>query len=207
MQSDPRPKRIALALCIGAFCIAMGLREEVNIWVGTSAAATASIVLLIAVRAIDRTKIAWPSLRSLALGTGVGIAMSLGTWWLYPLSITLFPPIGEEVAALYALLRQPPGPIQAFPLLLLVVSAEELVWRGLAIDMFSETVGSTRAVVVSALLYVLPQVAFRSPLLMIVALLCGIVWGMLRVGSKGLAAPFAAHVIWDLLVFVIHPVA
>ncbi len=108
---------------------------------------------------------------------------------------------------LYALLRQPPGPIRAFPLLVFVVAAEELVWRGLAIDVFSNNIGRWPAVLVSALLYVLPQVAFRSPLLMIIALLCGLLWGLLRVWCKGLAAPFTAHLIWDVLVFIAFPVA
>lgn len=133
--------------------------------------------------------------------------MSLATWWLYPLSVSAFPPIQTEVETLYALLRQPPGPIQAFPLLVLVVVAEELVWRGLAIDFFSASFGASRAVVISSLLYVLPQIALRSPLLVIVALLCGSLWGTLRVRTGGLVAPFVAHLVWDLLVFVMFPVA
>jgi membrane protease YdiL (CAAX protease family) len=91
-------------------------------------------------------------------------------------------------------------------LLLLVVLAEELAWRGLAIDLFSKRFGPLRAVLISALLYVLPQVALGSPLLMIVALLCGLLWGTLRVRFGGLAAPFIAHLVWDLLVFVLYPV-
>ncbi len=141
------------------------------------------------------------------VGIGVGIAMSFATWWLYPLSITVLPMIEGEVEMLYALLRQPPGPIRAFPLLVFVVAAEELVWRGLAIDVCSNNIGRWPAVLVSALLYVLPQVAFRSPLLMIIALLCGLLWGLLRVWCKGLAAPFTAHLIWDVLVFIAFPVA
>ena len=110
-------------------------------------------------------------------------------------------------STLYALLREPPGPIRAFPVLLLVVAAEELVWRGLAIDLFSKAWGPWCAVLLSALLYVLPQVALGPALLMIVALLCGLLWGALRVRFGSLAAPFIAHLIWDLLVFVLHPVA
>jgi hypothetical protein len=55
-------------------------------------------------------------------------------------------------------------------------------------------------------LYVLPQIAFRSPLLVIVALSCGLVWGALRVRTRGLLAPLVAHLTWDLLVFVLFPV-
>ncbi len=45
-----------------------------------------------------------------------------------------------------------------------------------------------------------------APLLVIVALLCGLVWGALRVWTHGLLAPLIAHLTWDLLVFVLFPV-
>jgi membrane protease YdiL (CAAX protease family) len=88
----------------------------------------------------------------------------------------------------------------------LVVAAEELVWRGLAIDLFSKSLGRSGAVLLASLVYVLPQIAFRSPLLVIVALSCGLVWGGLRVRTGGLLAPLVAHLTWDLLVFVLFPV-
>ncbi len=204
-----KAKRVVLALCVGAFCIAMGLREEVNIWVSTGAAAIASMVLLSLVRRPKSASFTtWPPpIFAVTVGAAAGLLMSMMTWGLYPLSVEVFPPIEQEVVTLYRLLRQPPGPQQAFPLLLVVVVAEELVWRGLAIDVFSRSVGPWWAVVASAFVYVLPQVAFRSPLLMLVALMCGLVWGALRVRFKGVAAPLTAHIVWDLLIFVVYPVA
>jgi membrane protease YdiL (CAAX protease family) len=44
-------------------------------------------------------------------------------------------------------------------------------------------------------------------LLVAVALACGLVWGGLRVYTRGIAAPLIAHLVWDLLVFVLFPVA
>lgn len=186
----------------------MGLREQVNVWIGTGAAAVVSLLLLwVLARPSVESLFEKPAPRNVVMGIGVGIAMSFATWWLYPLSVTVLPLIEGEVEMLYGLLRQPPGPVRAFPLLVFVVAAEELVWRGLAIDVFSNYLGRWPAVLVSALLYVLPQVAFRSPLLMIVALLCGLLWGFLRISCKGLAAPLTAHLIWNVLVFIAYPVA
>jgi membrane protease YdiL (CAAX protease family) len=120
----------------------MGLREGVNIWIGTGAAAVISwIALGLGARSSLSAAFRAPSAVNVAAGFAVGIGMSLLTWWLYPLSVELFPPIQGEVETLYALLREPPGPIRAFPVLLLVVAAEELVWRGLAIDLFSKAWG------------------------------------------------------------------
>ena len=206
MEATSRIERVVLALCITAFCVAMGLRESLNIWVGTGAAAVVSLVLLRrlpnppTIRAEDVTG------SSVIAGLAVGTAMAIATWTLYPPSAELVPAISREVPKLYALLRQPPGPLWAFPVLVLVVTAEEWVWRGLATRMFLRRMGPTAAVVVAAVIYVFPQVAFRSPLLVVVAFLCGLVWGALRVWSRGLTAPLIAHLLWDLLVFVLFPV-
>ncbi len=197
-----------LALCIAAFCVPMALSGQVNIWAGTGAAALASVVVLwFALGPPLRKGFPTPALSTMALGALVGVIMSLATWGLYPVSISILPAIQVEVETLYALLRQWPGPLRAFPLLLLVVAAEELVWRGVAIDLLSPSLGARRAVLVSALLYVLPQVALGSPLLVVVAASCGLLWGALRVRTQGLAAPFVAHLVWDILVFVMFPVA
>lgn len=206
MGATERMESVVLALCVAAFCVAMGLRENLNIWLGTGAAATISMLLLR--RLPDRPRIRGGDVSgpSVAAGLLVGAAMALATWTLYPLSVELVPAISVEVPKLYALLRQPPGPVWAFPVLVLVVVAEEWVWRGLAIELFSRSMGPGRAVVLAASIYVLPQVAFRSPLLVVVALACGLIWGALRVWTKGLLAPLVAHLLWDLLVFVLFPV-
>jgi len=207
VQRVSRIEAVALAACVAAFCVAMGLREVLNIWIGTGAAALASILVLwLGARPVVRSSLKPPTAASLIAGLAVGLVMSLATWWLYPVSVSVFPPIQTEVETLYALLRQAPGPVRALPLLFLVVAAEELVWRGVAIDLFSKSFGPWRAMLFSALLYVLPQLALRSPLLIIVAFLCGLLWGSLRVRTRGLAAPLIAHLVWDILVFVMYPV-
>jgi len=195
-----------LALCTAAFCLAMGLREVLNIWIGTGSAAVISILLLRRLSSPPSLQENDDPVRSGIAGVLVGLVMSMATWVLYPISVDFVPAIGVEVPKLYGLLRQFPGPVWAFPVLVLVVGAEELVWRGLAIDLFSKSFGASGAVLFASLVYVLPQIAFRSPLLVAVALACGLVWGALRVRTHGLLAPLIAHLTWDLLVFVLFPV-
>ncbi len=206
MASTERMERVVLALCVTAFCVAMGLRENLNIWVGTGAAAAVSMLLLRRLPNPPRIGKQDMTRSSVVAGLLVGTVMAIATWTLYPPSSELVPAISVEVPKLYALLRQPPGPVWAFPVLVLVVTAEEWVWRGLALDLFSRSMSPARAVLLAATIYVLPQVAFRSPLLVFVAFACGLVWGGLRAWSKGLAAPLIAHLLWDLLVFVLFPV-
>ena len=52
-----------------------------------------------------------------------------------------------------------------------------------------------RSVTLSAIIYVLPQIAFRSPLLVVVALICGLIWGALRTRTGGLVAPMPGAVL------------
>ncbi len=207
MDERQRSRAVVLAACVSVFCVVMGLRAELNVWIGTGAAATLSMFLVwLGARPSARDLLGAKPWVGLAVGAAAGVVMSLATWGLYPLAVDVLPPVRGEVETLYALLRQPPGPVRAFPLLLLVVAAEELVWRGLAIDVFTPLLGEWSAALMAALLYVLPQIAFRSPLLMVVALLCGLLWGALRVRTGGLVAPFVAHVLWDALVFIAYPV-
>jgi membrane protease YdiL (CAAX protease family) len=46
-----------------------------------------------------------------------------------------------------------------------------------------------------------------SFLLVACAFACGAVWGTLRVATGSLAAPIVAHVVWDLGVLLVWPVA
>lgn len=206
MIPEARVDGVVLALCVAAFCAAMGLRESLNIWIGTGGAALVCVLLLRRLPNPPAIRKADVTASSAAVGLTVGFVMSLATWILYPVSLDLVPSISREVPKLYALLRQPPGPVWAFPILVMVVTTEEWVWRGLAIDLLSKSGHAGRAVLLSALIYVLPQIAFRSPLLVVVALVCGLIWGALRVWTKGLVAPLLAHLLWNLLVFVLFPV-
>jgi membrane protease YdiL (CAAX protease family) len=198
---------LILALCVLAFCVAMGLREQVNIWLGTGAAALTALVLLRSSFKRDGDGMWQVTNRNVLVGVVTGLVMSLATWALYPLSGELVPQIHTEVPKLYALLRQTPGPVAAFPVLVVVVLAEECVWRGLAIDLFARGRPGASTVFLSAVVYTFPQIAFRSPLLVVVAMACGLVWGGLRIQTRGLVAPLIAHLTWDLLVFVLYPVA
>lgn len=83
-------------------------------------------------------------------------------------------------------------------LLLLVAAAEELVWRGLVLDLVSERFGTRRGWLLTTLLYALtlaPTAYFLrdpsaglNPLLPIAALGAGLVWGFLA-GRLGRLVP------------------
>ncbi len=199
---------LTLGACIATFGLGMALRQSFGIWLGTASAALLCIAIMAAADPSSRTRLvrAW-SVPACFAGLAVGMGMALATWLLYPLSTRIIPGLEGEVTALYGLLRQPPGPVRALPLLVLVVATEELLWRGLALDLFLRRLRPGSAILAAAALSVLPQLALQSTLLPVVGFACASIWGWLRVQYNGLAAPLLAHLLWDILVFVLFPVA
>lgn len=87
--------------------------------------------------------------------------------------------------------------------LLLTAAAEEVVWRGMVLELLSERVGSRRGWILSALGYALAMVptvwslrdpvAGPNPLLVTAALGCGIVWSFLAARTGRLVPGMVSH--------------
>ena len=112
------------------------------------------------------------------------------------------PSIAAEAAALYAAFRAP-SPAVAAIALGPVVLGEELVWRGAVQAALVGRFGRRGGVFLAAVAYALAHAALGSPLLVVVAFLCGIAWGALRAASKSLIPPLVAHLVWDVLVLAL----
>jgi len=91
--------------------------------------------------------------------------------------------------------------------LILIVVAEELLWRGVVARFFMERVGIVGGVVVGAFLYALAHIATMNPLLMGAALGCGLYWGALAALTDDLTAPMVSHLVWDILILFVLPLA
>lgn len=138
--------------------------------------------------------------RALLLGATGGAVLVAGTYLVFPL-VAQAPAIRWGTADLYAQI----GAFSALRALALaaVVVAEELAWRGPALDALP---GSPRArLAVGTLAYAAAHVAFGGWLLAGVALLCGLAWGGLRLGTRGVVAPIVCHLAWDLSIMVLRP--
>lgn len=94
--------------------------------------------------------------------------------------------------------------------MLVMVLAEELLWRGLVIALLEEVIGSRRAWVWAAVLYALAHaptiwalrdpVAGPNPVVVLAALGCGLVWGgMARAFGRLLPSVFS-HFLFDWVV-------
>lgn len=143
--------------------------------------------------------------RGVLLGAAAGVALAGASWagWMVrdfvPIDLT------PQVEGLYAVLRRPPGPVLGFPLMVLTIAGEELVFRGLLQDALRSRLGSAGAVGASAVLYTLANLGSGTWILPVVALALGALWGLMAERSRGLWLPLACHLVWDAAVFAVVP--
>jgi membrane protease YdiL (CAAX protease family) len=201
----PSKSRALPIACVAIWIVAAVAARVAGIWAAIGGAA---IGLGVAVSALDRNRarqLLRPSAGLFAVGAAAGGAMTAVTHLLYPEVARHVPSVAADVATLYAAFRAP-SPAVAAIVLAPVVVGEELVWRGVVQGALVGRFGRRGGVLLAAAAYALAHAAIGSPLLVVVALLCGIAWGALRVASKSLLPPLVAHLVWDATVLLWLPV-
>jgi membrane protease YdiL (CAAX protease family) len=143
--------------------------------------------------------------RDVAAGLGAGAALGaflLGaTVVVYPWLRALLPPLAGEVRGLYASM---PVTAATFPLVVAVVVAEELVWRGAALEALRAR-GVVVAALASSIVYALGQAGSGLWVLPALALLLGALWALCTLVLRSALASLVAHAIWTLGVFTVWP--
>ena len=222
----------SVAFATIAFYVGLRLSRHASGWLTMGAATTVTLAMVL-VWYRDRMG-DWLRVRGREVWTGViaGVLMTAATYGGFALLagayggpgawLGLGNDLAGEIAALYDRTHAPPGPIRALPVLLLAILAEELVWRGVLIEAMERIerpawieadtrvyrgLPAAGVVALSAAAYALPQMGSSSPLLVGVAFGCGVIWGTLRMWTGAVTAPLIAHVIWDVAVLVVWPLA
>jgi membrane protease YdiL (CAAX protease family) len=204
---------LALAWVVWVLCFVA--LQRLGTWtpfafVGLFLAATA-ISRGIAPRALLR-----PSFGRAAWGLAGGALMVVGTHVAYRVVVTLSPPVGEATRNLLTLLYVTDFSAGVRALLIVVIaSCEEVLFRGLLPHAAGASPRIARRlagpelvqVVAFAAVYALTTLPLGSPLLVLCALVCGSLWGLMRVASGSLIVPLLAHVVWDLGVLLVWPVS
>jgi len=155
-----------------------------------------------------------PSRHAVLIGVGAGVSMVLLTHLAYSWLSAAFPGLRSGTLELLSLLNVVGfSPSTRAALIVVIASCEEVLFRGLL-------PGSNRAaqqglswplapefgaIVGCSVAYALTTVPLGSPLLVLCALVCGIVWSILRVATGSLLVPILTHVLWDLGVLLIWP--
>jgi membrane protease YdiL (CAAX protease family) len=156
-----------------------------------------------------------PSIKKIVGGLLVGVLMTSLTHATYALVALLLPEVRAATARLFVLLEVGHfSPVARGGLIVIIATCEEIIFRGALPVAPSESKqhplprvarGDFLRVVVYATGYALAAAPLGSPLLVICALCCGVVWGAARVVTDSLVVPIVAHVVWDLGVLVAWP--
>lgn len=177
-------------------------------WVGIWPAVGGTAVLLGAAALLqERTllvSLLKPDRRGILLGLAGALVMLPATYLLYgPASMLPFQ-IPAQTEMLYARFRDA-SPLVVVFLLPFCVLAEELIWRGVVQEALTRRLGPWPGMVLAALAYAAAQVPVGLGLLPVIGVACGLFWGLLRLGSRGLVAPLVCHMLWDVVVFSLFP--
>jgi len=189
----------------GCLFIALMPSGPLGIWPGTALAAVVALAGSWITARADLGSLLEPTRSDVLWGIGLGVVMALATHLVYLPTVLLAPVVAEQVRSLYGLFNSPPGRIAALPIVLLVVVAEELVWRGILYGWLRTRMGRAAAVVLATAAYVLPQLGSGSWVLPAAALGCGAVWTAQRAVFGNLTVPLLTHLTWDLLIMVLVP--
>ena len=204
LLSHTRQDLTALAM---ALLWALGAWEShaYGIWgaLGVSAVLLSATVLALEGRAVignGRHARLWP------IGIGAGLVMAGGTTALFGPATAAFPALLDDVSRLYAAFGGR-GSVATMVLLSVIVTGEEIVWRGAVQGALARRMRWLPAAVVGALVYALAHTPVGSPALVLTCLGAGFCWSALRGITDSLPATVVAHLVWDFAVLVVHQLA
>jgi membrane protease YdiL (CAAX protease family) len=206
-EASPRAlDRLALS-CTLLWATAVALTPVVGIWVGIGAAAIGLGAASLRLAPSVLLPLLRPTPRLLALGTLAAFVMVAATYGLYPPISRASAGLTAAVGVLYPLLTAAQPFWLPRVLLPFIILAEELIWRGVVFEALSRRLPLPPTVLLSALIYAGIHLPIGSPLLLALALLCGFFWSTLRAATGSLVPGLLSHLVWDLLVFLLWPLA
>lgn len=198
------PARAAIGLyALAGALLTFAFQGPVGPWKGMTLAMALLLAGSLAVRAV-RARLA-PTLQRVALGLGAGAVL----YGLTRLGIVLFDavwPGWTAEARRLAAWKEGHAPLFLAATLVMIVIAEEALWRGVIGRFAVERLGRIPGIVAGAALYAAAHLGTRSPLLLVAAFVCGCFWGILADATDDLTAPIVSHLAWDVMIMFVVPV-
>jgi membrane protease YdiL (CAAX protease family) len=150
-----------------------------------------------------------PTRQLVALGLAVGAVL-----WMVSFAVVmvarqtpLWPPLAPSVAGLGELTGAAPGWLAALLIVTVTSPSEEVLFRGAVFARCARRLGpGWRAVVAAAGVYALLIAMSGNPLLPVAGLVCGTVWGGLRMRTGSLVPGVVAHAVWSASMLAALPV-
>lgn len=200
-----------------AWAVCFWVLQRTGQWLHLAFAGCAIGIVVLITGAVPKALLQ-PTPRALAVGALSGVLMVVVTHLGYRVVAQLWPDVVPETAALLALLNVVGFSGWARALLIATIaSSEELVFRGLLPTSPAPSASASpstrwrpgpRQILVFVgltVLYALTTAPLGSGLLIGCALVCGLIWGALRLTTGSLIVPILAHLIWDMGVMILWP--
>jgi membrane protease YdiL (CAAX protease family) len=199
---------VVVALGVGLFGVAIAAREELNPWwtnAGVAVFVLAGSAGVLRQRLPSLFEVRWSSLGGAVL---VGAAMVAATHLCFEVATGLIPGLEHTVDGLYGDVgEQSPGQIGSVVLIVLVVVAEEALWRGVAVELCVSRLGRAWTGVAVVLLYAVPQLIGGDWVLLAAAVGAGTIFTVQRLITGNLLAPIATHAMWSVCIFSLIPLS
>ncbi len=177
-------------------------------WMMTFSATTLTVLGTWLGRSLPKTKqVEWSRLRIVAVGIAIA-AVLWGVFWVGDkVSSWMFNFARPQVLDIYSMKHGMPAWQIGLLLLFLIGPAEELFWRGYVQRTLCYKLDPDTAFVFTLMAYTLVHVFSLNFMLVMAALVCGLVWGLLyRLRPNWFGAIIVSHAVWDVAVFVLFPI-
>lgn len=129
----------------------------------------------------------------------IGASALYGIGWVG--SLVLRPIFADDIERMYAVLADAPA-CQVWPLLVWIITCEEIVWRQAATQPFVARFGGWAAMI-GAAAFALVHMPWAPPVLVLASFVFGGAWSWMAVRTRSFWAPFIAHIGWDILVMFV----
>ncbi len=136
-----------------------------------------------------------PRARDVAVGVVVGALTLVATHLAFALLTSTFAFVRADVERLYLVAAITP---QALLAVVLVIVAEEVLWRRLLLDALRAVVPTPLAIVLATTVYATAQLGVGSWLLAVAAFVLGALYCVLTTWTGRLHAALCAHAVWTL---------
>jgi membrane protease YdiL (CAAX protease family) len=203
------------AIALVAWLLCFGVLHRFGTWLPFGIVGALLATLAIAIGALPSARLR-PSPSLIGIGVLSGSLMVALTHAGYRLAAALLPGVPPATRTLFGLLDAVGlSTLTRSVLVVVIASCEEILFRAPLLVTGPATTKRAgpiaahelRRVCAYAALYAITTVPLGSPLLVLCALVCGIIWGILALLTGTLMVPILTHVIWDLGVLLVWPLA
>jgi uncharacterized protein YbjT (DUF2867 family)/membrane protease YdiL (CAAX protease family) len=203
LRRDTPGAAFAILLLFTIAALGFVLSAMTDPWMGlswTMGISLAGALLLPAVR--DRFK---PSRIRITLGLAAGLVL-FGITQAAAAFLPFVWPGWEDAARRIYAWSEGHSPLFLGSTLVMVVIAEEFLWRGVVTRFLMERAGRVAGILLGASVYALAHWAAWNPLLLLAAMAFGIFWGWLYAATDDLVAPTVSHLLFDVMLLFAFPV-